>query len=155
MCTCVCVCVCVCVCLFVNTCHIFFFYNDFYFSILAGWQCSVHLLLYIFFFHSSVYRWTLRLLPILATVNSAAVNIGVHVSFLIRVFTFSGYMSRNETERGSWAQKPFCVPHFWYLGNSTHSASMTFPEFLGTGSDRCWSGKEGDAKTREETVKTQ
>ena len=35
----------------------------------------------------------------------------------------------------SWAQKPFCVPHFFFFphfliaGNELHSASMTFPEF--------------------------
>ena len=30
---------------------------------------------------------------------------------------------------GSWAQRPFCVPHFLIIGNRLHSASMTFPEF--------------------------
>ena len=33
---------------------------------------------------------------VLAIVNSAAVNNGVHVSFQIRVFIFSGYMPRSE-----------------------------------------------------------
>ena len=32
---------------------------------------------------------------VLAIVNSAAMNIGVHVSFRIRVFIFSGYMPRS------------------------------------------------------------
>ena len=32
---------------------------------------------------------------VLATVNSAAVNIGVHVSFRISVFGFFGYMPRS------------------------------------------------------------
>ena len=36
-------------------------------------------------------QWTLRL----ALVNSASVNIGVHVSFRIRAFLFSGYMPRS------------------------------------------------------------
>ena len=31
--------------------------------------------------------------------------------------------------RGSWAQKPFCVPHFLFVGNKLHPASLTFPEF--------------------------
>ena len=31
----------------------------------------------------------------------------------------------------SWVQKPFCVPHFLFVGNRLHSASMTFPEFKG------------------------
>ena len=49
---------------------------------------------HIFFIHSSV-DGHLGCLHVLAIVNSAAVNIGVHVSFLIRVFVFSGYMSRS------------------------------------------------------------
>ena len=36
-----------------------------------------------------------KLLPCLAVVNSAAVNIGVHVCFQIRVFIFSRYMPRS------------------------------------------------------------
>ena len=51
---------------------------------------------------------------------------------------------------GSMAQKPFCVPHFLFLRNGPHSATVAFPEFQGTDLDICWSGKEGDAKTREE-----
>ena len=38
---------------------------------------------------------------------------------------------------GSWAQKPFCVPHFLFLGNGPHSATMTFTEFPVTDSDSC------------------
>ena len=45
------------------------------------------------FIHSSVDRH-LGCFLVLATVNSAAMNIGVHVSFQIRVF--SGYMPRSE-----------------------------------------------------------
>ena len=51
---------------------------------------------------------------------------------------------------GLLAQKPFCVPYFLFLENGPPSVPTTFPEILGAGSDRCWSGKEGDAKTREE-----
>ena len=39
--------------------------------------------------------WTFRLLPCLGYYNSAAVNTGVHISFHIRVFIFSGYVSRS------------------------------------------------------------
>ena len=35
----------------------------------------------------------------LAIVNSAAINIGVHASFLIRIFLSSGYMPRSEIAR--------------------------------------------------------
>lgn len=37
----------------------------------------------------------------------------------------------------SRAQKPFCVTHFLFLGNGPNSATMTFSDFLGTGSDNC------------------
>ena len=43
--------------------------------------------------HSSVDEH-LGCFRILAIVNSASVNIGVHVSFQIRVFVFSGYVPR-------------------------------------------------------------
>ena len=46
---------------------------------------------HIFFIHSSV-DGHLGCFHVLAIVNSAAMNIGVHVSFQIRVFIFSGYM---------------------------------------------------------------
>ena len=52
---------------------------------------SIVYMYHIFFIHSSV-TGHLGCFPVLAIVNSTAVNIGVHVSFLIRVF--SGYMSR-------------------------------------------------------------
>ena len=59
-----------------------------------------------------------------------------------------------ETEKGSpggsWAQKPFSVPHFLFLGNGPHSTSVAFPEFQGAGSDSCWFDKGRDAETKEE-----
>ena len=48
-----------------------------------------------FFIHSSV-DGHLDCFHILAIVNRAAMNVGVHISFLIRVFVFSRYMSRSE-----------------------------------------------------------
>ena len=48
----------------------------------------------IFFIHSSV-SGHLGCFHVLTTVNSAAMNSGVHVSFQIRVFVFSRYMPRN------------------------------------------------------------
>ena len=44
-----------------------------------------------FFIHSSVSEHS----HVLAVINSAAMNIGVHVYFWIRVFSFSRYMSRS------------------------------------------------------------
>ena len=52
----------------------------------------------ILFIHSSV-DGDLSFSHALAIVNNAAVNIGVHVSFWIRVFIFSRYMSRRKTAR--------------------------------------------------------
>ena len=45
------------------------------------------------------------------------------------------HLKPSRTLRGSWAQKPFCVPHFLFAGNRLHSASMTFPEFQRAGSN--------------------
>ena len=49
---------------------------------------------YHIFIHSSVDGY-LGCFHVLAIINSAGVNIGVHVSFQIRVFVFSGYMPRS------------------------------------------------------------
>ena len=49
---------------------------------------------HIFFIHSSVDR-CLGCFHVLAIVNSAAMNTGVHVSFRIRVFVFPEYMPRS------------------------------------------------------------
>ena len=60
---------------------------------------------HIFFVHSSV-NGHLGCFHDLAIVNSAAVNIGVHVTFWIRVFIFSRYMPRNGTA-GSYSSSIF------------------------------------------------
>ena len=49
---------------------------------------------HIFFIHSSVDEH-LGCFQALTIVNNAAMNIGMHVSFLIRAFSFSGYMPRS------------------------------------------------------------
>ena len=58
------------------------------------WLSNIPLCVCIFFIHSSVSEH-LGSFHVLAVVNSAAINIGVHISFLIRVFVFSGYMPRS------------------------------------------------------------
>ena len=55
-------------------------------------EYSIVYMCHIFFIHSSV-DGHLGCFHVLAIVNSAAVNIGVHVSFQIMVF--SGYMPRS------------------------------------------------------------
>ena len=70
-----CVCVCVCVCVYTHThTHIYIYIS------------------HIFFIHSSVHGH-LGCFHVLAIVNSAAMNIGVHVSF--RIIVLSGYMPRS------------------------------------------------------------
>ena len=61
------------------------------------WLSNIPLCIYnhIFFIHSPV-DGRLACFHVLAIVNSAAMNIWVHVSFLIRVFIFSKYMPRSE-----------------------------------------------------------
>ena len=44
----------------------------------------------------------------------------------------------NQTLWGSWAQNPFCDPHFLITGDRLHSASITFPEFQRAGSNSCY-----------------
>ena len=61
------------------------------------WLSNIPLYTYhIFFIHSSV-NGLLRCFHVLAIVNSAAMNIGVHVSFWIMVF--SGYMPKSGIAR--------------------------------------------------------
>ena len=63
------------------------------FFFMAEWY-SVVCMYHMFFIHSCV-KEHLGCFHVLATVNCPAMNPGVHVSFQIRVFIFSGDMLRN------------------------------------------------------------
>ena len=65
---------------------------------------------HIFFRHPSA-GGHLDCFHVLAVVNSAAMNIGVHVSFQVRVFIFSEYLLKSGIS-GSYGN---CV--FWFLRN--------------------------------------
>ena len=49
---------------------------------------------YIFFIHLSV-NGHLGIFHVLTIINGAAMNIGLHTSFEVRVFVFSGYTPRS------------------------------------------------------------
>ena len=51
--------------------------------------------IYHIFFHQSSVDGHLGCFHDLAIVNSAAINIGVHISFWVSIFVFSGYMPRS------------------------------------------------------------
>ena len=63
--------------------HYFLWLSNILLCIYITSPLSVHLLMDTGCFH------------VLVTINSVAMNIGVHVSFQIRVFVFSGYMPRS------------------------------------------------------------
>ena len=56
--------------------------------------------------HSSV-DGNLGCFHVLAIINSAAINIGVHISFLIRVFIFSRYYRPRSEIAGSFGSPIF------------------------------------------------
>ena len=57
--------------------------------------------------------------------------------------------------RGSWAQKAFCVPHFWSIGNRPHSTSTTLSEFQRAGSNSCQFREGRGCRDRGGAVKRQ
>ena len=60
------------------------------------WLSSILVYIYYIFFNHSSTKGHLGCFHILATANSAATNIGVHISFRISVFVFFGKISRTE-----------------------------------------------------------
>ena len=88
------------------------------------WLSNIPLYIYmyhIFFIHSSV-NGHLVCFHVLAIVNSAAMNIGVHVSFWIIVF--SGYIPRSRIS-GSYGSSIFI---FW--GNSILFFTVVVPIYI-------------------------
>ena len=69
-----------------------------YRPILTPTHTYAHIYIYMYinhvFIHASADGY-LGFFQVLAVVNNAALNIGVHVSFRIRVFVFSRYMSKS------------------------------------------------------------
>ena len=91
------------------------------------WLSNIPLYIYkVFFIHSSA-DWHLGCFHVLVTVNSAVMNIGVCVSFWIRVFIFSGYIiyprSRVDGSYGSSIFSFFTVLHSAYTNLHFHQQS--------------------------------
>ena len=81
------------------------------------WLSNIPLCIYHIFFIHSFLNEHLGCFHILAIINSASINIGVHVSFQIRIFIFSRYMPRSGIARsyGSsissfFEEAPYCSP---------------------------------------------
>ena len=94
----VCICMCVCVCV-----------------------CA-----YIFFIHLSV-DGHLGCFCILATVNKAAINIGVHASFCIGMFVFSGYKPGSGIAGSSGGSVFSAVFHSGYTNVHPHQQCSRVP----------------------------
>jgi len=65
-----------------------------YFILFYGWLIF-HCIYILLLLYPFIFDGYLSVFHVLAIVNSAAMNIGVHVSFQIRVFIFSEYMPRS------------------------------------------------------------
>ena len=97
---------------------------------MVEWYSIVYIY-HIYFIHSSV-NGHLHCFHFLACVNSAAMNLGVHVSFQIRVFSF--YMPR------SWIAGSYCSSIFIYF-------SFYAPAAYGSSQARVWIRAAAEACT--------
>ena len=89
-----CVCICMCVHIYIYVC-VYIYYSFIYLYQSSFVYLSLHLPLSIY----SSFHGHLGCLHVLTLVNSAAMNIGVHVSFWIGVFIFSIYTSKSGIAR--------------------------------------------------------
>jgi len=90
VCVCVCVCICVCVCVCITSSLSTHLLADTLVVFISWLFCVYHII----FIHSSL-GGHFGCFHSLAIVNSAAMNIGVHVSFQISVFIFFGHIPRS------------------------------------------------------------
>ena len=80
-------------------------------------QCSIVYITRIFFTHSSV-DGHLRFFHVLATVNSAAVNTGVHVSFLKMRLTLASYWTYHASCKCGELQFLFYLKNIYLFGSA-------------------------------------
>ena len=137
VCVCVCVCLCVCVCVCITSSLSTHLLADTLVVFISWLLCVYHII----FIHSSL-GGHFDCFHILAVVNSAAMNIGVHVSFQSNVFICFGHIPRSRITESYIAlflvfeESPYCFPqqlHQFASPLTVHKSFLSFmslPEFI-------------------------